>query len=128
MNLDQTFVIVKPWIVAWFPDPLQPVISAVVSAAAIIGAFATLFAITTLLERKGLGRIQNRYGPNRVGPCGLFQPIVDGIKMLTKEDIVPRAAGRAVHFLAPIALLIPVFLSFSVLPYWRNMQPIDLHA
>src|SRR5439155_4977624 len=83
---------------------------------------------TTLIGRKGLGRIQNRYGPNRVGPYGLFQPIADGVKMLIKEDIVPRAADRVVHFLAPVALLIPVLLAFSVLPYGRNMVPIDLDA
>ena len=63
--------------------------------------FATLFAFTTWLERKALARIQNRIGPNKVGiPCtrislfGLGQPAADGIKMLFKEDIVPRGADR----------------------------------
>ena len=75
--------------------------------------------MTTLLERKGLGRIQNRLGPNRVGPCGLFQPIADGLKMVTKEDIVPRNADKLVHFLAPVVLVIPTFLAYAVLPYGR---------
>src|SRR5438046_1863742 len=81
-----------------------PVLSAALGISAIIGGFATLFAVTTILERKGLARIQNRYGPNRVGPFGFLQPAADGIKALIKEDIVPRAADQVVHFLAPIVL------------------------
>ena len=56
--------------------------------------------------------MQNRFGPNRVGPFGFLQPIADGIKSLTKEDIVPRAADQVVHFLAPVVLVVPVFLRF----------------
>ena len=85
--------------------------------------FPLLFAITTWLERKGLGRIQNRFGPNRVGPFGLFQPIADGLKMVTKEDIVPRNADKPVHFLAPVVLLIPTLLAYAVLPFGRNLVP-----
>lgn len=88
--------------------------------------FPLLFGITTILERKGLGRIQNRLGPNRVGPAGFLQFVADGLKMLTKEDIVPRAADRILHFVAPFVLLVPVLLAFSVLPYGRNMVPIDI--
>ncbi|MBI2949701.1 MAG: NADH-quinone oxidoreductase subunit NuoH [Verrucomicrobia bacterium] len=127
-TLDQIFVLLKHWIVAHFPAALQPLVSALLSISAIILAFALLFAIATILERKGLGRIQNRYGPNRVGPYGFFQPVADGLKMLIKEDIVPGGADRVVHFLAPIALVVPVLLAFSVLPYGRNMAPIDLDA
>ncbi len=90
--------------------------------------FATLFAITTVLERKGLGRIQNRYGPNRVGPFGFLQPAADGIKALTKEDLVPRAADKVVHFLAPLVLVVPPFLVLAVLPVGRNMVLVDFDA
>ncbi|MBI4660828.1 MAG: NADH-quinone oxidoreductase subunit NuoH [Verrucomicrobia bacterium] len=126
--LDQLFVLLKAWLVGFFPLPWQPLVSILISVAALILVFALLFAVATILERKGLGRIQNRYGPNRVGPCGFFQPIADGLKMLIKEDIVPSGADRVVHFLAPIALVAPVLLAFSVLPYGRNMAPIDLDA
>lgn len=126
--MDQIFVDLKHWLVSLAPDQWQPLISAFVSVAALIGVFATLFAITTILERKGLGRIQNRYGPNRVGPFGLLQPAADGLKALTKEDIVPRSADQIVHFLAPVVLVVPAFLALSVLPIGRNMAAVDLDA
>jgi NADH-quinone oxidoreductase subunit H len=58
----------------------------------------------------------------------LFQPIADGLKMITKEDIVPRSADRLIHFLAPIFFLVPTLLAYAVIPYGRNMVPIDLDA
>jgi NADH-quinone oxidoreductase subunit H len=113
---------------AALPGWSQPLVSVVLSIAPIILVFATLFAITTWLERKGLGRIQNRLGPNRVGPFGLFQPVADGLKMLTKEDIIPRHADKVVHFIAPVALVVPSLLAFAVLPFGRNLVPVDMDA
>ena len=110
------------------PTGGSPSFQRLVSVAAIILAFATLFAITTILERKGLGRIQNRYGPNRVGPYGLLQPLADGLKALTKEDVVPHTADQIVHFLAPLVLVVPVFLALAVVPMGRNMAALDLDA
>ena len=89
--------------------------------------FPTLFAFTTWLERKALARIQNRIGPNKVGVpltryggrfslFGLGQPLADGIKMLFKENIVPRDADRLFHLLAPILALIPAMLVLCFLP------------
>jgi len=127
-QLDQLFVMLKHWAVGLFPEAWQPLVSIVLSIAPIILVFAGLFAVTTVVERKGLGRIQNRLGPNRVGPYGFLQFAADGIKALIKEDVVPRAADKVVHFLAPIALVVPVLLAYSVLPFGRNMVPIDLEA
>ncbi len=127
-SFDQIFVILKHWLVDLTPPAWHPLLSALISIAAIIGAFATLFAVTTILERKGLGRIQNRYGPNRVGPFGVLQPAADGIKALIKEDLVPRAADKAVHFLAPVVLVVPAFLVYAVLPIGRNMVLVDFDA
>jgi NADH-quinone oxidoreductase subunit H len=127
-TLDQLFVILKNMLVGLAPAPWQPLLSAVLCVAAIVGVFAGLFAVTTVLERKGLGRIQNRYGPNRVGPWGVLQPLADGIKALTKEDFVPNTADRVVHFLAPLALVGPVFMALAVLPVGRNMAAVDLDA
>ena len=118
---DQIFVILQHRLVGYAPTALQPVLSALLSVVAILLIFALLFAITTVLERKGLGRIQNRYGPNRVGAFGFLQPIADGIKSLTKEDVVPQAADKAVHFLAPVVLVLAAFSLYAVLPIGRNM-------
>jgi NADH-quinone oxidoreductase subunit H len=126
--MDQILVTLKHWLVSLTPVGWQPLVSDLISVAAIIITFASLFALTTLLERKGLARIQNRYGPNRVGPFGLLQPLADGLKALTKEDVVPRAADQLIHFLAPLVLVVPVFLALAVLPVGRNMTAVDLDA
>jgi len=94
----------------------------------IIGVFCTLFAVVVMMERKGLGRMQNRLGPNRVGPFGMLQPAADGIKMLIKEDIVPANADHLVHFLAPCLLVLGSLISFSVIPFGKNLLPIDLEC
>src|SRR5580658_2414010 len=126
--IDQIFVITKHWLLGYVPAIAQPLASAVLSIVPVLVAFPLLFAITTVLERKGLGRIQNRYGPNRTGPCGFFQPIADGIKSLTKEDIVPLTADHAVHFLAPVLLAAASFLGYAVLPIGRNMVIVNMNA
>jgi NADH-quinone oxidoreductase subunit H len=127
-RMDQIFVLLQHWLVSYAPVPLQPVLAALLSVAAIIVVFASLFAVTTILERKGLGRFQNRYGPNRVGPYGLLQPLADGVKSLTKEDIVPESADKAVHLLAPLVLVVAAFLGYAVLPVGRNMVAANLDA
>jgi NADH-quinone oxidoreductase subunit H len=134
-TVDQFFVALKQQALGCVPDAWQPFISALISVVFIPLVFATLFAVVTVIERKGLGRIQNRYGPNRVGIpftnirlCGFGQFLPDGIKSLTKEDIVPRAADKAVHFLAPVVMLVPVLLAYAVLPFGRNMTAADFDA
>jgi NADH-quinone oxidoreductase subunit H len=127
-TLDQIFVLLKHWIVVHLPLALQPVASVLLSVVAIIALYPALFALAVLMERKGLGRMQNRIGPNRVGPFGILQPIADGIKSLTKEDVVPFNADAVVHFLAPVVLVVTVFMGFAVLPMGRNMQLIDMDA
>lgn len=124
--LDQALVDLKGVIVGIFPDDWQPLVGYLLIIVSIIAVYPGLFALTTWAERKILGRIQNRYGPNRVGPYGLFQPVADGLKMLSKEDIVPRAADKVLHFLAPVILVVPALLVYSVLPMGRNMTPASL--
>jgi NADH-quinone oxidoreductase subunit H len=126
--LDQVFVNAKHWLVGHAPVQWQSLFSAVISVAALLLVFPALFAVTTVLERKGLGRIQNRYGPNRVGPFGLLQPLADGLKALTKEDLIPRAADQTVHLLAPLVLVVPAFLALAVLPMGRNLAAVDLDS
>src|SRR5438552_16296146 len=84
-----------PWIgkyIATFlrnpPESFVLAITIAIPIFFIIGVYPLIFAYTTLVERKALGRVQNRYGPNRVGRWGILQPIADGVKLLVKEDIV----------------------------------------
>jgi NADH-quinone oxidoreductase subunit H len=127
-QLDQIFILLRDWLVSFLPAVLRPAGDVLLSVVAIVCVFPGLFALTTVFERKGLGRMQNRLGPNRVGPCGFFQPVADGIKALTKEDIVPLSANFAVHFLAPLVLVVTVFMGFAVLPMGRNMALVDMDA
>jgi len=101
----------------------QLIIDILIATVPLLVIFPSLFAFTTWMERKALARIQNRIGPNKTGiPCtpislfGLGQPAADGIKMIFKEDIVPRGADRLFHLLAPILALIPAMLILCFLP------------
>jgi len=127
-DLDQIFVNLKHWLVGLFPAEWQVLVSIALSVVPVLCVFPGLFALVTVIERKGLGRIQNRYGPNRVGPFGFLQFAADGIKAIIKEDVVPDAADKIVHFLAPLALVMPVFMVYAVLPFGRNMVMVDLDA
>jgi NADH-quinone oxidoreductase subunit H len=127
-TLDQIFVLLKHWVVGFLPMWLQPIVCALLSVVAILAVFPGLFAISVLLERKGLGRMQNRIGPNRVGPFGVLQPVADGIKALIKEDVVPYSADHIVHFLAPVVLVVVVFMGYAVLPMGRNMTFVPMDA
>ncbi|HJT81248.1 MAG TPA: NADH-quinone oxidoreductase subunit NuoH [Chthoniobacterales bacterium] len=124
--VDQIFVNLKQLLLSRLADAGAPelviqIVSVLINIGAVLGVFLSLFALISVLERKILGRIQNRYGPNRVGPFGLFQPVADGIKMLIKEDIVPARADKLVHFIAPILIAAAAILTLGVIPYGRNM-------
>src|SRR3977135_4195316 len=128
-SVDQAFISLKHWLVSFVssaPEWVQAAASSLINISAVLGVFMALFALISVLERKILGRIQNRYGPNRVGPFGLFQPIADGIKLLIKEDIVPARADKVVHFLAPIMMAVSAILALGVIPYGRNMTAFSI--
>src|SRR5512145_908584 len=77
----------------------------------------TLAAYLVLAERRVLAWIQDRKGPNRVGPYGLLQPLADLIKMLTKEDVRPAEADKWLYLLAPAMASIPAIMTFAVIPF-----------
>ncbi len=108
------------------PEWVVMILGFIVAAATVVGVFLGGFAILSLVERKTLARIQNRLGPNRVGPFGLFQPMADGIKMLTKEDIVPTKAEWLLHLIAPIMIVVPAVMALAVIPYGREWVPVPL--
>ncbi|MCG3148004.1 MAG: NADH-quinone oxidoreductase subunit 8 [Verrucomicrobiae bacterium] len=117
-------------IAGWFagkPEWLPLAIAIAVPILFIVGVYPAIFAYTTLVERKALGRVQNRYGPNRVGRWGILQPLADGLKLLTKEDIVPRDADKFTHFLAPVIAVIPSVLLFAIVPIAPGLVPVNLN-
>jgi NADH-quinone oxidoreductase subunit H len=95
-------------------DPIWLVLIKVVALFG-VGVVLTLFMIN--LERKVVGRMQQRPGPNRTGPGGWLQSLADGLKLAFKEDIMPTQADRRVYFIAPVISTIPAFVAFSVIPF-----------
>jgi NADH-quinone oxidoreductase subunit H len=79
------------------------------------------------IERRGMGRMQSRLGPNRTGPFGLLQPVADAVKVLLKENIVPDTADKIVHWLAPVIAFAPVLMIFAVVPFQEGALLADLN-
>jgi len=133
--LERLPLFARDWMTSWLPEPWRWLVNSLLSIAVILSVFGLLFAYVTLAERKILGRIQNRPGPNRT-PIpftklrffGLAQPFADGVKSLTKEDVVPRGADHLLHFLAPVVLLAFSILTSAVIPYGRHLVPVELNA
>jgi NADH-quinone oxidoreductase subunit H len=92
---------------------LAKIVVAVVIMQMILGLIAYLI----LLERKTAAWIQDRLGPNRVGPAGLLQPIADGVKFILKEEFIPQAADKALFLLAPVAIFTPALCGFAIIPW-----------
>ena len=91
-------------------------------------AFILMFVIGFIwFERRAMGRMQARLGPNRAGPFGLLQPIADAVKVLIKEDIVPAFADKPIHFLAPIVAFVPALMIFAVIPFQNGALLADLN-
>jgi NADH-quinone oxidoreductase subunit H len=82
-----------------------------------------LMMLFTWIERRGIAMMQDRKGPNRVGPFGLLQPVAEAIKTMTKEDITPTGADRWVHFLAPVVIMFATIMVFAVIPWGNLMTP-----
>src|SRR5215813_13942466 len=91
-------------------------IASVVKILVFLGALLTIVAYTVLLERKVVGRIQNRWGPSRVGPFGIWQPLCDGLKFIFKEDLTPPYVHKLLYILAPMLALATALISISLIP------------
>jgi NADH-quinone oxidoreductase subunit H len=111
----------------WGPAVYELVTSLVFIACIVAPLFLSM-AYLTLWERKLIGWIQIRIGPNRVGPMGLLQPIADGIKLLFKEVIFPANASRTLFVLAPILTLMPAVAAWAVIPFSPELVLADINA
>lgn len=101
---------------SFWPD-IQLVVWTLIKIVAIVLPLMIAVAYLTYAERKVIGYMQVRIGPNRVGPAGLLQPIADGLKLLFKEIILPTASNKALFFIGPILAIAPAFAAWAVIPF-----------
>ncbi len=97
----------------------------------VLGVFVFLVVMTLfsiVFERKVVGRMQNRIGPNRTGPWGILQSLADGVKLAFKEEIIPTLADKPVYWIAPVVSCVPAFLAFSVIPFGPEVSIFHHHT
>ncbi len=105
-----------------------PAVWTLVKVVAIVAPLMLCVAYLTLAERKVIGFMQVRIGPNRVGPYGLLQPIADGLKLLFKEIVVPSATSKGLFIIGPILAIAPSLTAWAVVPFWDGGVLADVNA
>ncbi len=113
---------------AWWTGVVWPVIWTLLKIVIVVLPLMGAVAYLTLWERKFLGWMQVRVGPNRVGPLGLLQPIADALKLLTKEILVPSAANKELFFVGPILTIMPAMAAWAVIPFGPDVALANINA
>ena len=112
----------------WLPELVQDVIIIVLQIAPLLVVIILMVAYLTFWERKIIGWMQNRIGPNRVGPWGLFQPFADTIKLILKEVIVPGKSNRFLFLIAPLLAITPALATWAVVPLFPGFAIAEIDA
>lgn len=113
---------------SWWTGLAWPVLWALLKIVAVVLPLMGAVAYATLWERKFLGWMQVRIGPNRVGPWGLLQPIADAFKLLTKEILVPAMANKGLFFVGPVLTIMPAMAAWAVVPFGPDVALANINA
>ncbi|MCP4000251.1 MAG: NADH-quinone oxidoreductase subunit NuoH [Gammaproteobacteria bacterium] len=125
---DSIYNTVESWLLQYLPDVWVFLLIKTVQIVILMVVLIICVAFLTLAERKIIGYMQNRIGPNRVGPKGLLQPFADTVKLLIKEVVIPNNANRFLFVLAPMLSMAPAFAAWAVIPLFPGFAIADINA
>src|SRR5215213_1707125 len=121
-------VLIRGLLESLLPLWLANVLMALIGAGVIITAISGVVILLVWLERKIIARMQDRIGPNRVGPFGLLQTVADAVKLLSKEDIIPSRVDRIIWALSPIIVLAASLMAWAVIPWSPGVVPSNINV